>query len=84
MALINTVIVPTILAANKDQFNTFVAAYQGFVVTYWRHQPFVVEVNQFHKTTGALTVQFQLNGFGHLRIGFPDQIKFHTQKNPPL
>ncbi|MBQ9029201.1 hypothetical protein IJ114_00275 [Candidatus Saccharibacteria bacterium] len=30
MALINTVIVPTILAANKDQFNTFVAAYQGF------------------------------------------------------
>ena len=30
MALINTVIVPAILAANKDQFNTFVAAYQGF------------------------------------------------------
>ena len=30
MALINTVIVPTILAANKDQFNAFVAAYQGF------------------------------------------------------
>ncbi|MBR3366070.1 hypothetical protein IKG48_03065 [Candidatus Saccharibacteria bacterium] len=30
MALINTVIVPTILAADKNQFATFVAAYQGF------------------------------------------------------
>ena len=30
MALINTVIVPTILAADKNQFNAFVAAYQGF------------------------------------------------------
>lgn len=30
MALINTVIVPTILAADKNQFGAFVAAYQGF------------------------------------------------------
>ena len=30
MAVINTVIAPTILAANKEQFGAFVAAYQGF------------------------------------------------------
>ncbi|MBQ8991956.1 hypothetical protein IJ103_02360 [Candidatus Saccharibacteria bacterium] len=30
MALINTVIVPTILAADQTQFGAFVAAYQGF------------------------------------------------------
>lgn len=30
MALITTVIVPTILSANKDQFAAFVSAYQGF------------------------------------------------------
>ncbi len=30
MALINTVIAPTILAADKNQFGAFVAAYQGF------------------------------------------------------
>lgn len=30
MALINTVVVPTILAADKNQFAAFVAAYQGF------------------------------------------------------
>lgn len=30
MAVINTVIAPTILAANKDQFTAFVNAYKGF------------------------------------------------------